>query len=328
MNTSRGTEKKFYQFVAAALLLIAASAGIWTWRFYEAEARIIYGSSQALGIGVVRSTHILDGEIVNADVNASAAIVWTKIDKAGSKLSDIANPDLASASGTLAIANGGTGTTTAANAINALLPDQTGNSGKFLTTNGATSTWDTVGQPADVTIYATSTTWTKATGAKVVKVIVTGAGGGGGGGGGGNVSDNAEGGTGGGGGARWTQTFDATDLTATTTITIGWGGDGGPGGANGAGTVGSVGGNSSFGSYLTTYGGGGGAASIGGTAAAGAAPVSGTGGVVASSSATFFLQQNKSASICPLDSSASCNLVWRSVNINLRIVSSSSSAEK
>lgn len=43
--------------------------------------------------------------------------------------------------GTLAIASGGTGQTTAPNAINALLPSQGGNSGKFLTTNGTVASW-------------------------------------------------------------------------------------------------------------------------------------------------------------------------------------------
>lgn len=44
-------------------------------------------------------------------------------------------------SGTLSIANGGTGATTATGAINALLPSQTGQSGRFLTTNGTNITW-------------------------------------------------------------------------------------------------------------------------------------------------------------------------------------------
>jgi hypothetical protein len=43
--------------------------------------------------------------------------------------------------GTLSIANGGTGATTAVNAINALLPAQTGNAGKYLTTDGTTVSW-------------------------------------------------------------------------------------------------------------------------------------------------------------------------------------------
>ena len=53
--------------------------------------------------------------------------------------------------GTLAIANGGTGQTTATNAINALLPSQTSNSGKYLTTDGTNTSWATVssgGTPA------------------------------------------------------------------------------------------------------------------------------------------------------------------------------------
>lgn len=41
----------------------------------------------------------------------------------------------------IAIANGGTGQTTITNAINALLPSQTANSGNFLTTNGSLISW-------------------------------------------------------------------------------------------------------------------------------------------------------------------------------------------
>jgi hypothetical protein len=47
--------------------------------------------------------------------------------------------------GTLPIANGGTGQTTANTAFNALVPSQTSNSGKFLTTNGSDTSWATVG---------------------------------------------------------------------------------------------------------------------------------------------------------------------------------------
>jgi hypothetical protein len=45
--------------------------------------------------------------------------------------------------GTLGIANGGTGQTTANAAFNALAPDQTGNSGKYLTTDGSNTSWAT-----------------------------------------------------------------------------------------------------------------------------------------------------------------------------------------
>lgn len=46
-------------------------------------------------------------------------------------------------SGTLPIANGGTGQTSAANAINALLPTQSGHVGEFLKTNGSVASWAT-----------------------------------------------------------------------------------------------------------------------------------------------------------------------------------------
>ena len=46
--------------------------------------------------------------------------------------------------GTLPITAGGTGQTTAQAAIDALLPSQTSNSGKFLTTDGANASWGTV----------------------------------------------------------------------------------------------------------------------------------------------------------------------------------------
>ena len=58
---------------------------------------------------------------------------------------------------TIAIANGGTGQTTAMTAATALLPDQTSNSGKYLTTNGSgTLSWGTVEGYSAPTIGSTS----------------------------------------------------------------------------------------------------------------------------------------------------------------------------
>ena len=45
--------------------------------------------------------------------------------------------------GTLPVANGGTGQTTAGAALNALLPSQSGHSGKYLKTDGTNTSWDT-----------------------------------------------------------------------------------------------------------------------------------------------------------------------------------------
>lgn len=47
----------------------------------------------------------------------------------------------ANVTGTVAIANGGTGQTTANSALNALLPSQSGQTGKVLSTNGSTTSW-------------------------------------------------------------------------------------------------------------------------------------------------------------------------------------------
>jgi len=55
-------------------------------------------------------------------------------------------------SGVLPVANGGTGQTTASGAINALTPSQTGNSGKYLTTNGSVVSWAAVPSPNNGTL--------------------------------------------------------------------------------------------------------------------------------------------------------------------------------
>lgn len=54
--------------------------------------------------------------------------------------------------GIVAIANGGTGQTTANTALNALLPAQTGNATKYLQTDGTNATWDAISlSTADIT---------------------------------------------------------------------------------------------------------------------------------------------------------------------------------
>lgn len=68
----------------------------------------------------------------------------------------------ANVTGTVAIANGGTGQATANAALNALLPSQGASAGKYLTTNGTNSSWDTpaggssslVAKSADYTILS------------------------------------------------------------------------------------------------------------------------------------------------------------------------------
>jgi len=64
----------------------------------------------------------------------------------------------ASLSATLAIASGGTGQTTANTAFNALVPSQTSNSGKYLTTDGSNTSWATVVSGASISNDTTTST--------------------------------------------------------------------------------------------------------------------------------------------------------------------------
>ncbi|NDF11895.1 MAG: DUF2793 domain-containing protein [Proteobacteria bacterium] len=67
----------------------------------------------------------------------------------------------------LAIADGGTGASTATAALNNLLPSQTSQSGKYLTTDGTNASWGTVsggsltdGDKGDVVVSSSGTVWT------------------------------------------------------------------------------------------------------------------------------------------------------------------------
>jgi len=133
--------------------------------------------------------------------------------------------------GVTPIANGGTGQTTIASAIAALLPSQTGNADKALTTNGTSLLWSVI-TASSFTKYtfaagtgtgSTRThTWTKPSSGSTAIVLIWG-----GGGGGGKDDD------GGGGGAGSNCGFSIlrlADLGATGTITIGQGGAGRSGG--------------------------------------------------------------------------------------------------
>ena len=172
------------------------------------------------------------------------------------------------AGGVTAIANGGTGATTAAAAILALLPSQTGNAGKALVTSGSAATWGTVASGASIQVFTANGTYTPTAGKTTFLAFATG-----GGGGGGSAtwtslpagSFAASGGGGGGGTAM--RLYDTTQMGATGAVTVGGGGGSGASGASSSfvpigtgltitGNGGSAGGNAT---NTTTAGGAGGA---------------------------------------------------------------------
>lgn len=76
----------------------------------------------------------------------------------GSDVSGNIAGNAANVTGIVPISNGGTGQTTAVNAINALVPLQSGNTGKYLTTDGTSVSWATVSGSGTVTSVAASGT--------------------------------------------------------------------------------------------------------------------------------------------------------------------------
>lgn len=115
----------------------------------------------------------------------------------------------------VSIAKGGTGQTSAANAINALLPTQTGNDGKFLKTNGSAVSWDTPsgGSSAKTwTAFTATGTYTVPAGVSSIRAYAIGAGGNGAAG-----SISTSGGAGGGGGGC---AYGDIAVTAGQTVTV------------------------------------------------------------------------------------------------------------
>jgi hypothetical protein len=131
------------------------------------------------------------------------------------------------AGGVTAIANGGTGATTAALALAALLPSQGGNAGKALVTSGSAASWGVVASGASVQVFAANGTYIPTASKTTFLVFATG-----GGGGGGNFSGAAGSGSGGGGGGTALRLYNATEMGSSASITIG--GGGGPTGSGGS----------------------------------------------------------------------------------------------
>jgi hypothetical protein len=164
--------------------------------------------------------------------------------------------------------------TTSAVTIDSILPAQSGNAGKFLTTNGVNASWAVAQKQLKVQTFLSSTTWTCPAG--VTKIYFDGCGGGGGAGGGATTAPG-----GGGGGAQAVKGTELTVVPSTVyTVTIGAGGTG----ATGSGNNGTAGGSTSLVSLITLAGGGGGGGNTAG--AAGGASGGAGGGVGASGAAS------------------------------------------
>ena len=109
-----------------------------------------------------------------------------------------------------------------------VLPSQSGNSGKYLTTNGTAASWDAIPTGSNVEVFTSSGTWTKPSDGTMAYVELWG------GGGGGGRAGNCGGG--GGGAYRW-GFIPLASLAATVSVTVGAGGVGRTG-TNGPGTNG------------------------------------------------------------------------------------------
>ena len=198
------------------------------------------------------------------------------------------------AGGITAIANGGTGASTAVAALAALLPSQSGNAGKALVTSGSLASWGVVASGASLQVFTASGTYTPTAGKTTFLVMATG-----GGGGGGSFVGGAGSGSGGGGGGTALRLYTATEMGSSASITIG--GGGGPTGSGGStiftptgtglvitgnggaggvtnGRSGGAGGGVSNSIFDTSGGKGGGAGAVSGGAAAGSGGTSMFGG--------------------------------------------------
>jgi hypothetical protein len=186
--------------------------------------------------------------------------------------------------GTVAVANGGTGQTTYTDG-QLLIGNSTGNTLAKATLTGGTNVTITNGPgtitiaasggsatPTDVQTFTSSGTWTKPAGAVAVDVVVISAGGGGGSGRKSGVAAQASGGGGGGGGSYSMRNISAALLGATEAITVGIGGTGGASVTINTtnGNIGVTGGNSSFGAWIQVTGGGGAGAATTASGPAGA----------------------------------------------------------
>ena len=125
-------------FGAATAVNIGAATGTATVNNTTLAAKAITASTTL----AVTGTSTLTGA-VTATAGVTGPITSSSVTITGGSISGITD---------LAVADGGTGASTAAGGLNNLLPTQTGNANKYLQTDGTNATWDAVSlSTADIT---------------------------------------------------------------------------------------------------------------------------------------------------------------------------------
>jgi hypothetical protein len=120
------------------------------------------------GYGAVTVRNGLGSPTITLD-GSTGTVQATVIAGSGTGLTALSADNVTS--GTLAVARGGTGQTTATTAFNALAPAQTGNAGKYLTTNGTAASWGTVTAPT-IPTFALAQGTPVTTGANKTNVLI------------------------------------------------------------------------------------------------------------------------------------------------------------
>jgi len=117
------------------------NTGISKPKFYNGSAWSLFGDGDLKADGTVALSS--DWNVGAHSITASS-FVGALTGNADTATSATTATTAGNVSGTVAIANGGTGQTTAGAALNALLPTQTGNASKALVTDGTNTSWGTV----------------------------------------------------------------------------------------------------------------------------------------------------------------------------------------
>lgn len=126
--------------------ITSLGAGVATWLGTPSSANLAAAVTGETGTGAL--VFASSPTLVTPDLGTPSAAVLTNA---------TGLPLTTGVTGTLPIANGGTGQTTANTAFNALAPSQTSQSSKFLTTDGTNTSWATpVAAAASVTIGTTT----------------------------------------------------------------------------------------------------------------------------------------------------------------------------